>query len=157
MRNCKRMLTTGRLQEMLAGRGRTVPGLAQPLVWELGQGEAGVTVDVRVPGTWTEVRGQRSAWWHSYHPLTLYWRVVRVNHLRLSHELCSTASSIVIQPGPHLDRTCNIVGNLGVSLIRNFSRRNQLVDTLILLRPDPSIGHCVPLDLRPHLLHSRVV
>ena len=55
------MLTTGRLQEMLAGRGRTVPGLAQPLVWELGQGEAGVTVDVRVPGTWTEVRGQRSA------------------------------------------------------------------------------------------------
>ena len=61
MRNCKRMLTTGRLQEMLAGRGRTVPGLAQPLVWELGQGEAGVTVDVRVPGAWTEVRGQRSA------------------------------------------------------------------------------------------------
>ena len=61
MRNCKRMLTTGRLKEMLAGRGWTVPGLAQPLVWELGQGEAGVTVDVRVPGTWTEVRGQRSA------------------------------------------------------------------------------------------------
>ena len=42
---------TGRLDKLLAGGGLNVPGLTESLVRELCQGNAGITVDVRVPGT----------------------------------------------------------------------------------------------------------
>ena len=44
---------TGRLKKLLTSRGLRVPGLAERPVRELSEGEAGVAVDVRVPGTCT--------------------------------------------------------------------------------------------------------